>query len=244
MSRLLTRVSEHVSRSTEQQEIALRKLGVIHDQTLSVGGISASILRYLVSRGGETRDCTKDLESLRDDLVGKIYEAGTDENQFRPLCIHLSQTDRERAQSQFVAELQYDSMVDRQNRIITAHESTLQWILQDQAHQPPEDRWSNFPKWLESDDQLYWITGKAGSGKSTLMKFLCFPKAEMSQADDAQEDLKSVTTWKRCRCHPHLEKWAGPSGLVVAFFYFWNSGTELQMTQGGLLHTLLYQIVV
>ena len=161
---------------------------------MSVGGISASILGYLVSRGREPHDFTKDIESLRDDLVGKLYETGTYENEFRPICIHLSQTGRERAHSVFVAELQYDGIIDRQSRVITAYESTLQWILHDdqsQCHQPPVIIWSNFRKWLESDDQLYWITGKAGSGKSTFMKFLCSPTAEMLPADGAQEDRKA-----------------------------------------------------
>ncbi len=42
-----------------------------------------------------------------------------------------------------------------------AHENTFLWILEaDEA---------------ESDQRLYWITGKAGSGGSTLMKFFIQP---------------------------------------------------------------------
>lgn len=32
--------------------------------------------------------------------------------------------------------------------------------------------WTDFKEWIESDSPLYWITGKAGAGKSTLMKFI------------------------------------------------------------------------
>ena len=138
-------------------------------------------------------------------------------------------------------------MVDRESRIATAHESTFQWVLQDhqsQDHRSPMIRWLSVREWLESDDQLYWITGKAGSGKSTLMKYLCSPVTEISQADDAQEILKFRTAHQRVRCYPYLEKWAGSLSLVVASFYFWNSGMELQMTQVGLLRALLYQLVV
>jgi hypothetical protein len=175
-----------------------------------------------------------------------MYEIRADEDQLRPPSIHLSQTDRERAQSVFIASLQYDGMIDRESRIATAHESTFRWVFQDnqsQDHQSQMIKWSSFRKWLESDDQLYWITGKAGSGKSTLMKFLCSPTAEMLRRDDTQENSKYCMTQERSRCRSYLEKWAGPLGLVVASFYFWNSGMELQMTHVGLLRTLLYQVV-
>lgn len=221
-------------------------MGVIHDQTLSVGGISASILGYLVSRGRGPREDAEDIGSLKYDLVKTFYEIRADEGQLRPLNFHLSQADRERAQSRFAASLQYDGMIDRESRIATAHESTFRWIFQDnlyQDHQSQMIKWSNFRQWLESDDPLYWITGKAGSGKSTLMKFLCCPTAEISRADGAKKKLEYGIAQENFRCHPYLKKWAGPLGLVVASFYFWNSGMELQTTQVGLLRTLLYQLV-
>jgi hypothetical protein len=137
-------------------------------------------------------------------------------------------------------------MVDRQNRIITAHESTFRWVFHDdpsQVPQPQTKRWSSLREWLSSNEQLYWITGKAGSGKSTLMKFLCSPTAEMLHTGDTQKKPDLGVVRGQSRCHPHLQNWAGTSGLVVASFYFWNSGMELQMSQMGLLRTLLCQIV-
>ncbi len=238
--------SEHASKSVEQQEASLRKLGVIHDQAISTGGITASILSYLVSRGGESQDRAQDIMSLRRDLVTTFYDTKAGEDLSSPMCIHLSQDDRERAQSLFVAFLQYDGMIDRESRIATAHESTFQWVFQDKhfkGRQSQVARWSNIREWFESDDQLYWITGKAGSGKSTLMKYLCSPTAEMARTTGGQEKLKFDIARERCRCHRFLKKWVGPSKLVVASFYFWNSGMEVQMTQMGLLRTLLYQIV-
>lgn len=221
-------------------------MGVIHDQTLSVGGISASILGYLVSRGRGPRDNAEDIGSLKHELIKTFYETRADEDQLRPICIHLSQADRERAQSRLAASLQYEGMIDRESRIVNAHESTFQWIFQDNLYQDHQSRvikWSNFRQWLESDDPLYWITGKAGSGKSTLMKYLCCPTAEISRADGAQTKLEYSIAQENFRCHSYLKKWAGPSGLVVASFYFWNSGMQLQTTKDGLLRTLLYQFV-
>ncbi|KAI6569838.1 hypothetical protein MCOR04_008234 [Pyricularia oryzae] len=35
-----------------------------------------------------------------------------------------------------------------------------------------EPRWDNFVNWLGSDEKMYWISGKPGSGKSSLVKFI------------------------------------------------------------------------
>ncbi|KAK7429081.1 hypothetical protein QQZ08_004296 [Neonectria magnoliae] len=80
---------------------------------------------------------------------------------------------------------------------------------------------TNFLEWLQGGDGIYWISGKAGSGKSTLMKFA----AEHSHTARA------------------LEEWAGSAQLYTASYYFWNQGFEMQKSQVGLLQSLLYQIL-
>lgn len=76
-----------------------------------------------------------------------------------------------------------------------------------------------FLTWLKSGSQIYHISGKAGSGKSTLMKFL-------SQHSRVREELKS---------------WADGRKLVLASFFFWNSGDKLQMSLEGLYRALLFE---
>jgi len=96
---------------------------------------------------------------------------------------------------------------------------TFQWIYGDPR---PGDRpWTDLSHWLESNSTLYWITGKAGSGKSTLMKYLYNDERTMK----------------------HLKIWAFEESLVMAAFFFWNSSTDLQMSQDGLLRSLLFQIL-
>ncbi|TKA83739.1 hypothetical protein B0A55_00086 [Friedmanniomyces simplex] len=77
-----------------------------------------------------------------------------------------------------------------------------------------------FKVWLESGLGIFWINGKAGSGNSTLMKFL----ADHEQTMDM------------------LRGWASPKALVMASFYFSNSGTMMQKSQEGLLQSLLLQV--
>lgn len=63
--------------------------------------------------------------------------------------------------------------------------------------------WTNFASWLEhkvevpAKNQTYWINGKAGSGKSTLMKFIL-------EHDKLYESLR---------------KWAGSSTLLILNFF-------------------------
>ncbi len=59
---------------------------------------------------------------------------------------------------------------DRCDEVADAHHKTYDWMFQN----PPEGRtsWSDFVDWLREGSRIYWINGKAGSGKSTLMKYI------------------------------------------------------------------------
>jgi hypothetical protein len=107
---------------------------------------------------------------------------------------------------------------DRFDDIAIAHQRTFDWALQDQA---PHQTWASLTKWLREDSGVYWISGKAGSGKSTLMKYL-------TQDPRMMQELKT---------------WAGGDSLILATFYFWNSGAEIQRSQQGLFRSLLWQIL-
>jgi hypothetical protein len=116
-----------------------------------------------------------------------------------------------------INRLRFQGIFERQARIPKAHRQTFNWI-----YEPPRAdgvAWSSFVQWLEEDDELYWITGKPGSGKSTLMKYL----------------FDSPRTKK----HTHI--WSKGMPLLRAGFFFWNSGSEMQMSDIGLVQTLLYE---
>jgi hypothetical protein len=117
--------------------------------------------------------------------------------------------------------LYFVQMDDRYKRVREAHCSTLHWMFDE----PPQNSdWSSFVKWLTSDSMdsgLYWVSGKPGSGKSTLMRFLC---------DDA-------------RTRTLLDTWSGNKSLLFAKCFFWNAGTDIQKSLRGLLRSLLYQLL-
>ena len=62
--------------------------------------------------------------------------------------------------------LRFVEMLDRHENISDAYSETFEMIYGDISP------WSNFREWLQSGSGCYWINGKAGSGKSTLMKFI------------------------------------------------------------------------
>jgi NACHT domain len=124
--------------------------------------------------------------------------------------------------------LRFQSIFDRYESIDEAYKSTFEWIF-NQCPDPNGPRsqvstarhpvWDNFLQRLHDNESLYWITGKPGCGKSTLMKYLY---------DDS-------------RTSQHLQVWAPDLPLVKAGFFFRKSGTQMQMSQMGVLQTLLHE---
>lgn len=107
---------------------------------------------------------------------------------------------------------------DRFEDIPQAHQETFTWAL---AEKDSPQKRPDLLNWLHNDNGIYWISGKAGSGKSTLMKYL------------VQDP----------RLRQALQQWAGDDELVIATFYFWRAGAPSQRSQTGLLRSLLWQVL-
>lgn len=80
-------------------------------------------------------------------------------------------------------------------------------------------RWDSFSNWLSSTDAIYWISGKPGSGKTTLVKYIVGHQ----------------------RTKEYLDIWS--PGCKIVSHYFWRPGTPMQKTLEGLLCSLLYQLL-
>ena len=105
-----------------------------------------------------------------------------------------------------LSSLTYDDMNARKSRVTESHEKTFHWIFDDTTVRA----WGSFPEWLKSGERIYWISGKAGSGKSTLMKFLI-------------HDVRTKDT---------LSEWA-PDATIISFF-IWAAGNPMQRSIQGL----------
>ncbi|RMJ11812.1 hypothetical protein CDV36_008534 [Fusarium kuroshium] len=119
-----------------------------------------------------------------------------------------------------LSRLWFRKIHDRRENVADAHLDTLKWAL----YPPKGDaRWDDLSQWLRQDPEhgIYWISGKAGSGKSTLMKYL----------------------HSHPRTHSLLREWAGASSYTLVDFFFLNLGTEEQKSFEGLSRALLYQLL-
>lgn len=117
------------------------------------------------------------------------------------------------------AQLQFRRQSDRFDDIVEAHQTTFRWIFEDN----PTSNTScpDFHTWLRNGQGIYWVSGKAGSGKSTLMKYL------------SQEPALQTA----------LDLWADGTPLLIVSFYFWNAGSDMQKSQEGLFQTICFQIL-
>ncbi|KAF1837270.1 hypothetical protein BDW02DRAFT_175185 [Decorospora gaudefroyi] len=132
----------------------------------------------------------------------------------------VSQDIEARFASLILSRLWFTELPDRYGTIPEAHQDTFHWMFEDDHQQLNASDWDSFTEWLSDTDgsNLFWISGKPGSGKSTLMKYLF--------SDD--------------RTTTHLQAWTSDRALVQAGFFFWNSGSDMQMSRMGLLQTLLH----
>ncbi|KAF7891234.1 uncharacterized protein EAF02_001559 [Botrytis sinoallii] len=117
-----------------------------------------------------------------------------------------------------VQNLKFPALKEREETIADVYRGIFEWLFND-SHE--STRWPSFVHWLEHGSSIYWINGKAASGKSTLMRFI----------------------YDHSKTKVLLEKWSAPLPIVMAKFYFWKSGTLVQRSLSGLLRALLSQIL-
>lgn len=112
----------------------------------------------------------------------------------------------------------------RYGNVEKAHTATFDWIFRDNVPSGNDQNTRvEFGQWLREREGHFWVEGKAGSGKSTLMKYI----------------------YEHKKTKRFLQQWAdaGNKRLVTAKHFFWHSGTSLQKSQEGLLRSLLVEIL-
>ena len=119
------------------------------------------------------------------------------------LGIQASQARTYMVEREIVQRLGFQGMSDRQSEVKEAHQATFEWTFSPSEQRPSP---MHFAEWLRNGDGIFWISGRPGSGKSTLMKYI----------------------YRDSRTTGLLTEWAGKSELVRACFYFWAAGTPMQ----------------
>ncbi|PVI03431.1 hypothetical protein DM02DRAFT_490641, partial [Periconia macrospinosa] len=112
----------------------------------------------------------------------------------------------------------------RIDEIDDADAKTFEWILEPENHPQKGEQGLRFRNWLSNPDEnanTFWISGKPGAGKSTLMKYLA--------------DSSHLSTY--------LKDWSGDKEVIQVQYYFWRQGSRIQRSLQGLLRSLLLQIL-
>jgi hypothetical protein len=133
---------------------------------------------------------------------------------------------RRSIQKNLLQSLHYPAMTYRYEDVLQAHPKTFDWIFASRTtRQLP---WSGFTNGRRNEGGIYWINGKAGSGKSTLMKHIY----------DESRTMTYLQQWAQDQ--PQTEE---DIRVCLATFFFWNCGTQMQKSQLGLLRSLIFQVV-
>jgi len=160
---------------------------------------------------------TDDLNHLPDSRVHLVFQASV--NRATVLANAAKDLLTRNCETRVLRAVWFRFMDDRREYISKPSSKTLEWVLKPRE---TDTEWDDLTTWLQSESGVYWISGKAGSGKSVLMKHLC-------NHNQTQKMLNS---------------WANGSPLTVANFFFWAlAPTVEQKSLSGLSRALLYQIL-
>ncbi|PPJ56482.1 hypothetical protein CBER1_07632 [Cercospora berteroae] len=129
-----------------------------------------------------------------------------------------------KAIDRILQSLDFAERTQRQAAIQDAHHTTFEWMFKAGS--------SPIQNWAESDRGIFWVNGKAGSGKSTLMKY----------ASSHAKTKELLRKWAE-RELPKDVSYSLNNTLTVSQIYFWYLGTDLQRSEEGLLRSMLHQIL-
>ncbi|CAH0036460.1 unnamed protein product [Clonostachys solani] len=201
--------------------LILRLVGLINDQNSSINKLVMDLTEAGSMVSANTMSRLDKLQNTIEELKDSMRKNSEDPSdpkkpnmEFIARQVDLIQEigDPIAREQQVLKNLRFESMMMRESAVAEAHAQTYEWVF---------SRRSNFRQWLSHGEDIFWISGKPGSGKSTLMKFI-------SHRPETTTILRS---------------WANGQHLVTASFYFWSSGTTMQKSLQGLFQSLLFEMM-
>ncbi|KAH0832653.1 hypothetical protein FOPE_01273 [Fonsecaea pedrosoi] len=182
------------------------------DDNINTPSFEHAMQKYHLDLKEMDRRLSERLQNMNDSVMASFQD-------FKKLSPRI---DAElRAKEQLMNSLWFSASNERRNRIDRAHQNTYQWIFK------PKDNeitvWDDFVQWFQDEHRpCYWVSGKPGSGKSTLMREL----------DARFDDMCAPET------SPTQER-----AYVKASFYFWYAGSNLQKSLIGCLRKIIHELL-
>lgn len=136
---------------------------------------------------------------------------------------------RGQALKALLSDLAFPEMQSRFQTLNDPYPDTFKWILDpiendEESLEEVSDwmdtvKWDSLTEWLSDGTSPYWISGKLGTGKSTLMKYLT---EKLSDSQSGYGETKDA---------------------ILLSHFFWAPGSNLQNSVLGCLRTLLWQLL-
>jgi hypothetical protein len=202
---LLKRLEEQGKATDSMRSIILQKLDFANDQLhaldLNITQIAGAAQKQLSTFADRQQKANINLRRGQRDLNRNI------DNQFSKLSVSSVHQD-------FLDSLYFPEMFARQESIKKNPPGTYEWVFG--SKMPPSGGYRDIQygelrgriaRWLRDTHRppIFWISGKPGSGKSSLMSFI------MCDA----------------RTPEFLEAWASDRVPYIFSFFFWKSGSTL-----------------
>jgi hypothetical protein len=182
--------------------------------------LAVSLARIERNQAAAESTLPRELTKLKNEIIDALADGRPTDSE--DLVKKLSAAQRMATQGipqdAILRSLRYTEMEYRQSSITGVSRSSYSWMFERSVVGQPSIR---YVPWLREDDGIFWVTGKAGSGKSTLMKHI----------------------YKDGRTHAALRSWANGRQLFTASHYFWYAGSQIEKSYAGLLRSILYKIL-
>jgi hypothetical protein len=219
---ILQRLDKASAESAASHSITQDKLRTLGDDlNRSTGTVQKRLSALHISQQSSSRTLRTGQRSLGKQIDGQSQR--------------LSASD---THQKFLDTLYFPEMFARQESIKRRSPGTYDWVFSGEV--PNLDDWDfsgwirlsdpemdkelrgRISCWLRNTDKnpLFWISGKPGSGKSSLVSFI-------------MDDRRT----KEC-----MRPWAGGRDPHIFSFFFWKPGSNLQKSMLGLRRSLLWQL--
>ncbi|KAK1826572.1 hypothetical protein QBC39DRAFT_437898 [Podospora conica] len=217
-ARELDRNLEQISKDTQRQHQE------ISQATVEVNANITTLTRRTDDKAEQDRKDARHARLLKSLKYETMNERRNQIEQPHVKTFHWIFEDDPRAADESEDSLRYGAS-DARNWIYDDSDSDESYDHgREQASERIRKAASGFIEWVrDPSSQTFWICGKPGSGKSTLMKFLAGNPQTLKLLD-------SATTI--------------PTQTTILSHFIWTAGRPIEATVKGLLCSLLYQILL
>jgi hypothetical protein len=217
---LFKRLEEHGKNTDSMRNIVMNKLDFTTDQVQAldenITQIADAAQKQLSLLGDRQKKASANIRRGQRDLKKNM------DSRFANLSTSATHKN-------FLDSLYFPEMFERQESMKRNLPGTYDWVFDgtlppsdENADRDDEELRGRIVRWLRATNgpPVFWISGKPGSGKSSLMSFISSDK----------------------RIFKSLQTWAGTRVPYIFSFFFWKPGSSLQKSSTGFRRSLIWQL--